>query len=312
MHGKTILLIAIVFLGTFLLEVSILAQPPRVPSPNEGNSGIDPRSTLLAYFKAISLGNKEEAVACWLDDTGEANDASNVVDLVNCLIDDRIAQAKLVQIVFDKLPNIYVDAGLKGQANPSSAVLSSANCLIYHKLAFVKWGEGQDEGCVLTVANGASSWKISMKIWHDCVGTSVGDSMLRTKWEEHATNLVIEDIIAGKITNTSDFQKSVSEHSKEAKEPDPLLRTLKRVALAMRLFANDHDGMLPISLSELVPQYTSNELKLYHPELIKPGAILGMLPPNTIILEGTDAAGNIGEVRADDSRSIRRSPKAVH
>jgi hypothetical protein len=55
-------------------------------------------------------------------------------------------------------------------------------------------------------------------------------------------------------------------------------------AIALKLYAFDHDGFLPDTLSELIPKYAPNTQFIAHMELVTPKAELEKLPPRSIIL----------------------------
>jgi hypothetical protein len=58
----------------------------------------------------------------------------------------------------------------------------------------------------------------------------------------------------------------------------------RQVGLAAKLYANDHEGRLPGSLNELVPQYLPDKTLLPHVRFATPRTVLAELPPTAIIL----------------------------
>lgn len=58
----------------------------------------------------------------------------------------------------------------------------------------------------------------------------------------------------------------------------------KQVAIAMRLYADEHQGRLPSTLAELVPNYLPDDRFLARTHFATPRAVLADLPKEAIIL----------------------------
>ena len=82
---------------------------------------------------------------------------------------------------------------------------------------------------------------------------------------------------------------------------------VKQVGLALKLYADDHQGMLPLRLEDMMPTYFTRQELLEGIQLATPGAKLPELPPRTVIacrLYPQNHAA--GEVHADMSAEMHR------
>jgi hypothetical protein len=71
----------------------------------------------------------------------------------------------------------------------------------------------------------------------------------------------------------------------------------KQVGLAVKMYADDHQGRLPRSLDELVPAYLPDKSFFPHVYLATPHALLGELPLESIILFRVATDGRRHETR---------------
>lgn len=94
--------------------------------------------------------------------------------------------------------------------------------------------------------------------------------------------------------------------------PNGTFKNLKQTALAVQLYAGDHDGFLPASLNELVPAYTTADYLRGGPTLLTPGVNLRELPNDTVILRALETDGSAIEIRADMSSSITLHQALAH
>jgi type II secretory pathway pseudopilin PulG len=58
----------------------------------------------------------------------------------------------------------------------------------------------------------------------------------------------------------------------------------RQVAFVLKAYADDHQGRLPQSLDELIPNYLPNTKLLEHTHLTAPHVVLAQLSPDSIIL----------------------------
>lgn len=58
----------------------------------------------------------------------------------------------------------------------------------------------------------------------------------------------------------------------------------KQVGLAAKLYSDDHQGRLPETLRQLIPNYLPNDALLTRTQLTTPGVLLNDLPPTSILL----------------------------
>ena len=59
----------------------------------------------------------------------------------------------------------------------------------------------------------------------------------------------------------------------------------KEAGIALRLYAEDHQGTLPATFAELVPKYLSEATFFEHMTLVTPNAKLEALPERSVILQ---------------------------
>lgn len=72
-------------------------------------------------------------------------------------------------------------------------------------------------------------------------------------------------------------------------EPLPAVFTkaqteMRQVGIAVKAYADDHQGRLPQSLEELFPAYHPEKAVIAHTHFAAPGAVLADLPAKSIIL----------------------------
>ena len=69
-------------------------------------------------------------------------------------------------------------------------------------------------------------------------------------------------------------------------EPQPAsLAHAKEAGIALRLYAEDHQGKLPATFTELIPKYLSDAKFFEHMTLVTPDATLEALPERSVILQ---------------------------
>ena len=71
----------------------------------------------------------------------------------------------------------------------------------------------------------------------------------------------------------------------------------KQVGLAAKLYSDDHQGRLPETLQQLVPNYLPNDALLTRTQLTTPGVLLKDLPPTSILLVRTATDSKRKETR---------------
>lgn len=70
-----------------------------------------------------------------------------------------------------------------------------------------------------------------------------------------------------------------------AKHQDASLRHAKEAGIALKLYADDHHGMLPANFDELIPKYISDPKFFEHMTLLTPSAKLEELPPRSVVIQ---------------------------
>jgi len=79
------------------------------------------------------------------------------------------------------------------------------------------------------------------------------------------------------------------------------------LGLALMLYADDHRGQLPKSFADLVPDPVPDQKMFENMTLIQPGALLGTLQHNSIIVRQSRASlfGDIAVVTADGGMDLQ-------
>ncbi len=61
----------------------------------------------------------------------------------------------------------------------------------------------------------------------------------------------------------------------------------KQVGIAAKLYANDHEGRLPETFAQLMPDIVDDARLFQQMQLLTPGAKLDELPPKTVMMTKT-------------------------
>ena len=82
---------------------------------------------------------------------------------------------------------------------------------------------------------------------------------------------------------------------------------IKTVGLALKLYADDHQGTLPTRLEDLMPVYFTEQKILEGVQYVAPGAKLAELPPQAIIARRPYPEDHqVGELHADMSAEAHK------
>ena len=85
------------------------------------------------------------------------------------------------------------------------------------------------------------------------------------------------------------------------------LSQIHQVGLALKLYADDHQGVLPQRLEDMMPTYFTKREILDHVEYVSPGAELSELPPTAVLARRPFPEDHlVAEAHADQSAEARK------